>query len=441
MIDYKFSNITGITTQEVYNNELLDFISTVNLKTGELTPPGNRNRNKVKYIPRKEQRVTYQFLTISIVNDKYINFQGSYHEYFSNGENYTDFFLSDLYTVIKDLHYKFNFNPLYDLIHNVEFGVNVKLPFDTKTFLKSILSFKGKEYQLREFKGGGLMLKFEFDQYELKIYDKGFQYKLPENLLRFEIKVTTMEFLRSKGIHLHTSKDLLLPAIYTRMGDLLTDFFNQLVIYDHSIKLKSLNDREQRLLREGQNPKYWSKLKDTNPENYKKKLKRFKELVYKRGKEKRQETVSKLINDKWNELTQITQECQKEIDNYLQSLEPKTFPKITDLHKTDIPQNNTSNSVLNWGNFISPSTKIATLTPKGETSTGVSRFCLSCGRDISNQKTGSIFCSERLYGRHGKKCRNSDSNPRNNFKNREKRIKNGGLLFEIDSYLISNFVH
>ena len=69
------------------------------------------------------------------------------------------------------------------------------------------------------------------------------------------------------------------------------------------------------------------------------------------------------------------------------------------------------------------------------------RKCFSCGRNISNQKKGSKFCSEKVYGKEAKRCRNVDSNPRNNFKQREKRIKNGGLLFEIDSYLISNFVH
>ncbi|MCX6291632.1 MAG: hypothetical protein NT126_07685 [Bacteroidetes bacterium] len=304
------------------------------------------------------------------------------------------------------------------------------------------MSFKGKEYELREYKGTGFLLKFSFNQYELKIYNKGFQCKLPDNLLRFEIKVTTMEFLRAKGIHLHTSKDLLLPDIYTRLGTLLIDFFNQLVIYDHSIKLNKLKPREQRILREGQNPKYWSNLKDVNPENCKKKLRRFKELVYKHGTQRRQETVSKLITEKWRELTETTPETRKEIDNYLQSLETKTFPEITDLHKTDFPQNKTSNSVLDTGNFISSSTKVLSQSKEGVNITVEERkFCLSCGRDISNQKTGSKFCSERIYGSEGKKCRNINSNPRNNFKNREWRIKSGGLLFEIDSYLSSNFIH
>lgn len=45
------------------------------------------------------------------------------------------------------------------------------------------------------------------------------------------------------------------------------------------------------------------------------------------------------------------------------------------------------------------------------------RFCLSCGRDISEQKKGSKYCSEKLYGKSVKSCRNKDSNPRHNPKN------------------------
>jgi hypothetical protein len=356
MIDYKYSNPGGITVEEVYENSLLDFTSPVNLKTGEIVP-GNRHRKKTKYPPREEKTAVYNNLEISIVNGRHINLKGSYHEYFSGGQNHADFTLTDFLTVIKDLDKKFHFNPGLDLLHNIEFGVNVKLPFDTKTFLRSIISFKGKEYELRRYNGQGYMIKFSFDQYELKIYDKGFQYRLQENLLRFEIKVTTMQFLRSKGIYLHSSKDLLLHACHSRLGALLNDFFGQLVIYDHSIKINTLQPRVQRLLREGQNPKYWSQLKETNPENYKKKVRRFRELVAKHGTQKRPATVQKLITDKWDQLTRTTSEQQRNIDNYLGSMLTKTFPEIIDPIKIIFPQNKTSSSVLNRGNFISSFTQ------------------------------------------------------------------------------------
>lgn len=438
MIDYKSSNITSTTPKEVYNNPLLEFSSSVNLKTGELISYSNRRRNKGDRSTREEKVAVYRDLTISLVNDTYINLQGSYHESFCNGENYSDFNLTGLFTVIQDLHIKFNFNPLFDVIHNLEFGVNIRLPFETKSFLRSIISFKGKEYELREYKGQGFMLKFSFNQYELKIYDKGFQYQLPDNILRFEIKVTTMEFLRAKGVNIRNSRDLLLKDVYSRLGDILNDFFRQLVIYDDSIKLEELKSRERTVLIEGQNPKYWNNLKETNSENYKKKLKRFRELVNKFGTNNLQTVVGELISNKWRELINISYNEMNEIENYLQSLGGQTFPEMIDIHKTNFPRNDTSNSGLLTGNFVSSNT-LNSFT--GENIEVEEIRCFSCGRNISNQKKGSKFCSEKVYGKEAKRCRNVDSNPRNNFKQREKRIKNGGLLFEIDSYLISNFVH
>ncbi len=39
------------------------------------------------------------------------------------------------------------------------------------------------------------------------------------------------------------------------------------------------------------------------------------------------------------------------------------------------------------------------------------------------------------YGADGKKCRNWDSNPRNNFRKRESKLKANGLLFDTEPLL------
>lgn len=425
MFDYKYSDISGITPKEFFNNTLLDFITPLSLKTGELNPCNNIDRTKKNFTPKDKREAIYNHCKFSITNNKYINFSGSLHEYHNNGTNHNDFTFSDLINVVTDLHQKFNLNPFLDHIHNLEFGVNITLPFKTKTFLNSIISFKGNEYELRRYKGKGYMIKFSFDQYELKIYDKGFQYQLPDEVLRFEIKVTTMQFLKAKGILIKTTSDLLNPDLHKRLGNLLIDFFKQLVVYDYSIKQSlQLKKGELNLLKEGQNPKYWSNLKEQNPETYKKRLARFRELIVKHGKENIQATVLELIKNKWENLCKIDPQTLGNLDNYLSKLNPQTFPEITDYEKTNFPQNKTSNSMLQTGNF--------SLIEK--------RFCKCCKRDISNQKKGSLFCSETLYGKEVKKCRNMDSNPRNNFKKREKKMYGGGnILFDVNPFLKNEF--
>jgi hypothetical protein len=67
------------------------------------------------------------------------------------------------------------------------------------------------------------------------------------------------------------------------------------------------------------------------------------------------------------------------------------------------------------------------------------RVCLSCGKDISTQKNGSKFCSAKIVGEfEAHKCRNTNSNHRNNFKRKVEVIQGRGLLFDIMPFFIFN---
>jgi hypothetical protein len=124
-----------------------------------------------------------------------------------------------------------------------------------------------------------------------------------------------------------------------------------------------------------------------------------------KGKTNQKETTARLIRDKWQMLLAINN--------------PKSGDVLTDLrhigkghfNRLDIP-------------LICPP-----LQTTGE------RFCKSCGRDISNQKKGSVFCSERMFGKVAKGCRNKDSNPRNNLLYREQKKYGGFVLFDVNRFL------
>lgn len=420
MFDFKHNAIKSVTPKELLNNSLLDFHTDLNLRTGELTS-NNSSQKKLSASTKNKKNAEYRQCNFEIINDKYINFKGSIHKYFNDGENHNDFNVADLFQTIQDIHNKFNFNPFLSELHNIEFGVNLILPFDTKKFLKSIISMNGRECENRTYNGKGYLIKFVFgDVFEVKIYDKGFQFGLKRNTLRFEIKVRKMEFLHAKGINLRTDIDLLNPVIHSKLGELLTKYHKKIIFWDNSINLKEVKPRERETLINGRNPKYWNQLKETEPENFKKRLLRYRELVSKYGKIKMHETVLRLISEKWKQLSELTPETKSELNEYLEQLKTKTFPKITDFQKKNFPQYDTSNSMLEQGNNYEL------------TSTTEKRFCLSCGRDITEQKKGSKFCSEKIYGAEVKRCRNIDSNPRNYFKRREKKIKEKGLLFYIE---------
>jgi hypothetical protein len=272
-----------------------------------------------------ESKVLGSYLGIpkfcKVQNNRYIDMQFSFHKLFNGGDhNYNDFTITDFFLVLKDLTDKFEINPFQAILHNIEFGVNITLPIKVETFLNAFINFKGKDYDRETFNRNGLLLRFNAGQYEVKIYDKGKQYGLGENILRFEIKVTKMQFLRSKGINIRNYSDLLNPLIIEKLSNLLLNVFNQIVIYDTSININKIkNKRDKMKLLLGKNPLEWLEIQNSN--NYKSKRKIFRELNLKYGTVNMQSVVFDLLVEKLKMITEITISTQKHINDYLSRFE------------------------------------------------------------------------------------------------------------------------
>ncbi len=401
MFDFVKTNITQNIKSELLNNSLLSFVRT--------------SDSEGVVLKEIAEYKNFKF----IIGERFVNVNGSLHKYYNNGQhNYNNFTILNLVEVLSDLSIKFDINPLLSTLHNLEFGVNVILPFDVNMFLNSILSYKGKEYEKETYNGKGYLLRFPFDNYHLKIYNKSFQYELTSNVLRFEIKVKKMEYFKRNNIELSTLSDLLKNTIYNDLKNLLLEAFNELLIYDNTIKLKGLPAKEKQLLKDGSNPKYWIELREKDKNKFKYKRKEFRKLVIEYGDQDLQKTVYKLIEDKCNELTNPNDKTDKIIFEYLSQFTDRKLPELTTFGSAT---NNKEFTRINSSN-------------KGLISVQSERVCLTCGRDISNQKKGSFFCSEKLYGKEVKQCRNINSNPRNNYLRKEIKLYGAGigLLFDVN---------
>lgn len=411
MFDFNKSEKNNLQINTLLENEFLDFKFDVSQKTGELF-----ENCKVSSYSGIEN-----FCTIK--NNQYITLKFSFHKYINKGlHNYNDFSINDFLNVLNDLNNKFNLNPFLAILSNLEFGVNINLPFKTQLFLDSIISYKGLEYRKETYNRKGYLLRFELNQYEVKIYDKGFQYQLKENILRFEIKVRKMDYLKLKGINVNTYSDLLNKDVIKTLKNLLLRTFKDILIYDNSINIRVVkNQKEREILLNGRNPKFWKTIE--NPNTYKSKRKRFKELVLKYGKENNQSIVYGLLNEKLELITEINDLTERNIDTFLNSFSCKTTPKMTDLVSAKLKHKNTQNDTSSI-----ESLKV-----------NFKRFCITCGNDITIQKKGSVFCSEKIFGKAVKKCRNQKTNPAHNYKKKELRLYSGVLLlFEIDELKIRN---
>ena len=68
--------------------------------------------------------------------------------------------------------------------------------------------------------------------------------------------------------------------------------------------------------------------------------------------------------------------------------------------------------------------------------TTTARRCPTCGRVLTSSSSRAKFCSELVWGSAAKKCRNADSNPRNNTAaTRRKIMSQGPLLFDDSDFI------
>lgn len=337
----------------------------------------------------------YKHLTFKISKSNRVEIRGSLHKYWK-GENHSDFTYGQLYECIADLSEKFNFKPSEARLHNLEFGVNVSPRFDPYEFCKALLSYRGDTFS--KFRTNGKQkttLGFECfkTQYSLKIYNKGRQYNLTENILRYEIKMGKMETLNTIGVYFLS--DLTNTEVLKKLGKLLDDRFSELIISD-TVNISDLSKNESRIYTQCKNPKEWEEF---TVKLRAKRKKQYNEIIERFGQAHWRDITAKLINEKWRML--IAMKPLKS-GNDLTDLKNSKRVSSDSLDNTSI-HTHLSNSKKN---------------------------CKTCGRDISEQKGNSSFCSAKYVGeKAAHKCRNMDSNKRNNIANREKKRYGGLNLF------------
>ena len=387
MIDFVSIEVTNFRPDILSENPLLSFSQRINPRTGELTANERGNQTLEAEFGNMRIRIVTNIRT----NAHRLFIEGSLHKH-HRGNNYEDFGIADLRESLRLFLADVGIEPGGCIIHQIEFGVNITPPMPTQQFIDQILSHAGKVCELRQYDDTGYLKRFSRTQFEVKIYDKGFQYGLPFDVLRVEIKARKMDFLHTKGIHITTVADLLNPAIFERLKCVLLETLQKLIFTDDRIHPATITPKkDSAFFKEATNPRFWKLLRD-NPDRmkFKRHLERFNAIRCKYAPDDLRGDFLQTISEKWELLSRNV--------TFLPMSEPGSLLRF-DHH-------------IVCNNVTSPR-----------------RHCRSCGRDITEQKTGSRFCSERLYGRDAKRCRNMDSNPRNQRRRKDLRLYPGLTLF------------
>ena len=261
---------------------------------------------------------TYENLKLTIRKEKYLTLEGSLHKFYNNGDhNYNDYGFQEIVTTIHRLRDELGIDPLESIIQNIEFGVNINVPFNPTDFLKNqIINFRGQPRDRHSPNGKGLLIQFPRTSYLIKVYDKGAQYNQDDNILRFEIKTKRMAFVKSTG--LRTLNDLLDHEKLKKLVPLLVKAFDEILIYDPADE-STLSREDLSLYLHGINETFWSELKPVrskkswftqmNPgyksqrNRYDRTLLKFKTLLKQNELMQTKDLCRKLIIEKCNQLT------------------------------------------------------------------------------------------------------------------------------------------
>ena len=255
----------------------IQFTTDVNLDSSELVPQYENERYKWYYFKGKYQRyylnVKQKICRLSGFSTYYLVISGSVHKNRCNGQNYSDFYYSDLVKEIQNIsEFIYPISPDFAL-RTIECGVNIESEFKVYDYLaQSMLVYQGEQFNRYN---GKPHIGFEIvleKNYKVKIYDKGAQNYLKTNLMRFEVHIDNMHNLHKVGIY--KLADLLVLENLLKLKKILISKFDKILFYE--TPLYTLDKKQKEYYLKVSNPKYWQILHNQkNNINYQNQVKKY----------------------------------------------------------------------------------------------------------------------------------------------------------------------
>jgi hypothetical protein len=302
--------IDGIKTKfiDIPNQSLLDWRLSVSERNSDYT---------------ESKKIKYKGLNFNRKDGKFF-IEGSLHTFFNNGlHNYNDFTYTDLVNTVKQLKTLFGINPEKVLLSNVEFGVNIILPYPPEKIINSLVIHKGEAFNKIPYsitKGTGAGVEVIHKNYIIKIYDKGAQNDLEQFILRIEIKAIKMAFFQYYRIPIQTLNDLINIANLKALDVILVNMINECLIVDPAILVQeNIIESDKLILANGSNANYWKQLlpnsKQYPKENKDPEYKRHRKKYYKEY-ERFENVLNKYNSDSKKQIIKLTGDKLTDLKNH-----------------------------------------------------------------------------------------------------------------------------
>lgn len=396
--------LCNLSPSDWTSNKNLSFRSWADLSTGE--------------IPHDSKHADLKGLHLSIISGNtgtFCNLRGSLPKYFNNGENNAfDYDYSDFLTTCDLLRDDLKINPKEAVLRGFEFGVNINLPFDISAIYEAVKSFKMNICGINKVEGKRNGVRFDFQQYEIKIYDKGQQQTGKKSrLMRFEIVVKKMAFVKSLGIK--TLADLQNTRVWVELSKILLKVWAEIIFIDKLLRYKLMSNHQQKKYLRFFDIHYWANLNRNTYYKAKNDLNKLQTLY--EGKHNGKQIIYTLIAEKCQKLTTLS---SAEIGDNLTKLQgqnntQENVKNATPLKKSFWRQFNHLDKGLNTGNNsntnLIENTTNKILNNKKENNKKKKpkkSICMNCKKELKNKKASAKFCGLRCKNHYNGKWRTKE---------------------------------
>jgi hypothetical protein len=322
-------------------------------------------------------------------------------------------------------------------------GLELSLDLDGTTspqqLLETLQHHKGSRFlPIKQRKGVARPMEFvaSHANYSMKVYNKGLWEAQHGNYLPAGQHKARVEVVMTRARPI----DALLNRSETTLADLVTlEFYAAAVAHleqkwkevvrTKPLSFAGLNEKDRRLLGAGGNPEYWRGLRRHKAAiTVKREKKQYKYLVA--------YSASMMPPDEYEQqfsaalAALLAPVLAVQNDTILHTFSPVEISPLR------IERAGPAPSLVDDGGGGGLPTSSPCLPAddddEREPTTTAARRCLTCGRVLSSSSRAK-FCSEREWGAAAKKCRNADSNPRNNAAATRRKTKSRGQMLFDDS--------
>lgn len=343
--------------------------------------------------------------------------KGSLHKWHNAGTNNAGrFTIADVQTAVYGLCNVFEVEADRVELHGLEIGVNIHLPFPALRVLKNAVCYKGKAFTPINKRNVHKGLICTLNDYEVKMYDKAAQSGLDcGSVLRLETKVNKMRFL--KDYNLSTLAALTVPNKAYQAKQILVNVLEGIIWTDTSASLYTMTDREQKQWLYLSNPKSWQNI--AKEKAYRQRQKHT--LLFRQyAKFDTGQHLKQLFSTTWESLFPDYLEAENCTPFHPLDQESEAVRKVTisplecTVKRLPVIHDTKGNTDTTF--CITPNTNTNSANTAQSKVLPV-RCCSTCGKDISQQRKGSRFCSASYVGvKAARVCRNKDSNRRRHLK-------------------------